>query len=87
MVASKIDQEFVDWLARRPVDLNVGTPSAPRIAATSDGGAQVSYAVPITWTHASGAHPTRTAMLIVTVRPSPSGATLANWSLAQPFAP
>jgi hypothetical protein len=87
MVASKVDQEFVDWLARRPVDLDVGAPSAPRVAPTSDGGARVTYAVPITWTHASGARPTRTALLVVAVRPSPSGATLANWSLAQPFVP
>ena len=87
MVASKVDQDFVDWLARRPVDLEVGAPSAPRVAPTSDGGAQVTYSVPITWTHASGARPTRTATLVVAVRPSPTGATVGNWSLAQPFVP
>jgi hypothetical protein len=87
MVASKIDEEFVGWLRRRPVDLEVGTPGATRVVPMPDGGAQVTYVVPISWTHASGARPKRSAVLVVAVRPSSAGATLASWALAEPFVP
>ena len=87
MIPSQVDEAFVDWLARRPVGLDVGTPPAPRIVQTADGGAQVRYIVPITWTHASGARPTRTATVLVAVRPTVDGAPVVAWSLAQPFVP
>lgn len=87
MVPSKANEVFVTWLGRRPIDLSVGAPPAPRVAPTPDGGAQVRYAVPITWTHASGARPTRTAIVVVAVRPTAEGATLTSWTLAQPFVP
>jgi hypothetical protein len=87
MATSKMDRDFISWLSGRPVDLDIGAPPAPRVAETSDGGAQLSYVVPITWTHVSGARPTRAAILVVTVRPSTSGAPLTSWSLAQPFVP
>ncbi|MFI5233009.1 MAG: serine/threonine protein kinase [Gemmatimonadales bacterium] len=87
MVSSRINEAFLDWLDRRPVNLEVGTPSAPRVTPTPDGGAQVRYVLPITWTHASGARPTRAATVVATVRPSADGATLVSWTLAQPFQP
>ena len=87
MVPSQADEAFVDWLARRPIGLDVGTPTAPRVVQTADGGAQVRYVVPITWTHASGARPTRTATVLVSVRPTADGTRLVTWSLAQPFVP
>lgn len=87
MVASREDEAFLDWLGRRPVDLDVGTPPAPRVTLTQDGGAQVHYDVPITWTHASGARPTRTATLVVAVRPTADGPPVIAWSLTQPFVP
>lgn len=87
MVSSRANEAFLDWLARRPIDLDVGMPPAPRVTPTPDGGAQVRYVVPITWTHASGARPTRTATVVVTVRPAEDGAALVSWTLAQPFKP
>ncbi|MGH7653865.1 MAG: serine/threonine protein kinase [Gemmatimonadaceae bacterium] len=87
MISSPVDQAFIDWLARRPVDLEMGTPTAPRVTLTPDGGAQVRYVVPVTWTHASGARPSRTATVVVAVRAAAGGAAVVSWSLAQPFAP
>ena len=87
MVPSHEDEAFLDWLGRRPVNLEVGTPPTPRVALTQDGGAQVHYDVPITWTHASGARPTRTATVVVAVRPTADGPPVVAWSLTQPFVP
>ncbi len=87
MVASSADAEFLEWLRGRSGDVQVGTPGAVHDVPLPDGSVEVSYTVPIIWTHASGARRTRTAAITAAVRPSPSGAKLTTWLLSQGFVP
>ncbi len=87
MVASSADAEFLEWLRGKSGDVQVGAPGAVHDVSLPDGSVEVSYTVPIIWTHASGARRTRTAAITAAVRPSPSGAKLTTWLLSQGFVP
>lgn len=87
MVASRDDADFLDWLRGRSGDFQIGAPRTARTAPLPDGSVQLTYAVPVIWTHASGARRTRVAVLTASVRPSPSGGQLASWVLSERFVP
>ena len=87
MLASAADADFMEWLRGRSGNFQVGTPAAVRVAPLPDGSIDVSYTIPIIWTHASGARRTRTASITASVQPSPSGAKLSTWLLSERFVP
>jgi hypothetical protein len=87
MVASRDDADFLDWLRGRSGDFQIGAPRTARVVPLPDGSVQVSYSVPIIWTHASGARRTRVAAITASVRPSPAGGQLASWLLSERFVP
>jgi hypothetical protein len=87
MVASSANAEFLDWLRGRSGDFQVGPPSAAHDVPLPDGSVEVSYTIPILWTHASGARRSRTIAVTTSVRPSPTGAKLTTWLLSQRFVP